>query len=697
MKLGLGIDTGGTYTDSAIIDFDSGKVLAKAKALTTRQDLSIGIANSIGNLGEIDFGKIKLASVSTTLATNSIVEGKGARACLLGIGYDKNTLYKYGLKDAFPIKEVRLVAGGHDILGKEIRPLDIQSLKRALLETQNSVDAYGISAYGGVRNPEHEIKARKMVEELTHHPVICGHELTSRLNSIRRAITVAFNARLIPVIRELLTAVKSVLHERGIDAPLMVVKGDGHIVSDTVAMERPIETILSGPAASIIGGSYLSGISTGIVVDMGGTTTDIAILRNGAPQVKADGATVGEWRTSIRAADIQTSGLGGDSHITLDRDDRITLSPRRVTPLALAAAHYPGVVDELKKLGAREWTTYMVQPTDFLIGMRNDNHQSLSEHERKILATLGDEPKSAFGLAMDLKLLHPALLNTTSLEEAGIIGRIGLTPTDILHAEGTYSVWNAEAARVAVGIYAEQLRMDLEEFIQFVRYKVTDKLSTEILSKLISEKTGDKASFDCEICSLLLDKILGKAMIPELNIETSIKPPIVAIGAPVKTYFPPVASQLGAQLVIPDHAEVANAIGAITGSIIEVVEVLIDPIYSPAGIECYTVHSPVEKVDFDDLESAAAYAEKTAKRLAEKRAIRSGAGQQMEIQIERADQIATAAEGHGKSDFLLASNVIATAIGKPDIFTESPPQSDEQRKKITETQRHGEKHGEEEN
>jgi N-methylhydantoinase A/oxoprolinase/acetone carboxylase beta subunit len=157
-------------------------------------------------------------------------------------------------------------------------------------------------------------------------------------------------------------------------------------------------------------------------------------------------------------------------------------------------------------------------------------------------------------------------------------------------------------------------------------------------------------------------------LIPELDLKTSIRPPIIAIGAPVGTYFPPVASQLGAQLVIPEHAEVANAIGAITGSIIETVEVLIDPIYSPAGIKCYTVHSPVEKVDFDDLNSAAAYAEEVAKRLAEERAIHAGAGQQIEIQIERSDQKATAAEGHRRSEFLLASYIKATAIGKPDIF-----------------------------
>ena len=105
MRLGLGVDTGGTYTDSVIINFDSGEVLAKAKALTTRQDLSIGIANSIDNLGKsvglfascsspLALSSVLLVSISTTLATNSIVEGKGARACLLGIGYDRKTLYK---------------------------------------------------------------------------------------------------------------------------------------------------------------------------------------------------------------------------------------------------------------------------------------------------------------------------------------------------------------------------------------------------------------------------------------------------------------------------------------------------------------------------------------------------------------------------------------------------------------------------
>jgi N-methylhydantoinase A/oxoprolinase/acetone carboxylase beta subunit len=121
--------------------------------------------------------------------------------------------------------------------------------------------------------------------------------------------------------------------------------------------------------------------------------------------------------------------------------------------------------------------------------------------------------------------------------------------------------------------------------------------------------------------------------------------------------------------VIPEHAEVANAVGAITGSIIESVEVLIDPIYSPAGIECYTIHSPVEKVDFDDLKSAIAYAENSAARLARKKANQAGAGQHIEIRIEKIDQTAKAAERYGGSDFLLASRIRATAIGKPDALS----------------------------
>jgi len=300
--------------------------------------------------------------------------------------------------------------------------------------------------------------------------------------------------------------------------------------------------------------------------------------------------------------------------------------------------------------------------------MKNTDHRTLSENERDIYIALEDGPVSAFALAMKLDLLHPALLNTARLEEIGIVGRIGLTPTDVLHAEGTYSVWNVEAARVATGIYAKHLGMGFKAFIDMVRNKVTERLSTEILSKFVSEEMGNAVVFDCKVCSLLLNKILGKNLMPELDLKMAVKMPIIAIGAPVRTYFPAVASRLGAELVVPEHAEVANAIGAITGSIIETVEILIDPIYTPAGIDHYAVHTPMEKADFGNLKDAVAYAKSMAEKLSREKAIRAGASQQIEIRVEKSDQIATAIEGYGESNFLLESRIKAVAISKPDIF-----------------------------
>ena len=171
MNLGLGVDTGGTYTDAVILDFDTGMVMRKAKALTTPYDLTIGIANSIAGLGDFQVEQIKLVSVSTTLATNAVVEGRGGQVCLLAIGYNPKLLDEFGLKNAKPIKIVRVINGGHDIMGEELAPLDFEEAKRVIEETKNQVDAYAVSAYGGVRNPTHEIQLRDLIFQLTDKPV----------------------------------------------------------------------------------------------------------------------------------------------------------------------------------------------------------------------------------------------------------------------------------------------------------------------------------------------------------------------------------------------------------------------------------------------------------------------------------------------------------------------------------------------
>jgi N-methylhydantoinase A/oxoprolinase/acetone carboxylase beta subunit len=309
MTVALGIDTGGTYTDAVLVDHASGEVLAGAKALTTRHDLSVGIGQAVAAAFDgqaMSPAEVDLVALSTTLATNAIVEGRGSPVCLLLIGYDPALIRQYGFERDLVTRDVVYLRGGHDGTGNEVEPLDEAAAREAILARRDEVEAFAVSGYFGVRNPAHELRVRALVEELTALPVTCGHELTTRLNAVRRATTTALNARLIPLLRELIATVRRTLDEQGITAPLMVVKGDGSLVRAEWAMQRPIETILSGPAASVVGAWHLAGRRDVWVVDVGGTTTDIAVLHDGRPRLNPEGAQVGEWRTMVEAVDVHT-------------------------------------------------------------------------------------------------------------------------------------------------------------------------------------------------------------------------------------------------------------------------------------------------------------------------------------------------------------------------------------------------------
>jgi N-methylhydantoinase A/oxoprolinase/acetone carboxylase beta subunit len=228
MTVALGIDTGGTYTDAVLVDHDSGAVLASAKALTTRRDLAIGIGEAVtaafaqngvrpaGREGAVVApADVDMVALSTTLATNAIVEGQGSPVCLLLIGYDPELIQKYGFERDLVTQDVVYLRGGHDGVGDEVAPLDEAAAREAILARREHVEAFAVSGYFGVRNPSHELRVRALVEELTRQPrgtqaapssgtqavpVTCGHELTTRLNAVRRATTAALNARLIPFV-----------------------------------------------------------------------------------------------------------------------------------------------------------------------------------------------------------------------------------------------------------------------------------------------------------------------------------------------------------------------------------------------------------------------------------------------------------------------------------------------------------------
>ena len=314
-NVNIGIDTGGTYTDAVVVDLKSRNVAATAKAITTHGDLSIGVNDALGQVidalgDEFPHSDIKLVSLSTTLATNALVEGRGSKIASILIGFHIGMVERTGIAETIPSATIIQVDGGHSHSGEEECALDEAALRSALESLRGNIDAVAIAALYSVRNPAHERRAQEIVAELLDCPVTLSCDLSDALNGPRRALTASLNARIVSRIVKLVDAVAVSLAKHDIAAPLMIVKGDGSLVSVDHVIEAPIETILSGPAASVIGARFLSQRKNFVVSDIGGTTTDIAIARDGWPRLNEEGSEVGGYRTLVQAIDMRTSGLG---------------------------------------------------------------------------------------------------------------------------------------------------------------------------------------------------------------------------------------------------------------------------------------------------------------------------------------------------------------------------------------------------
>ena len=268
--------------------------------------------------------------------------------CVVLVGFDETMVQRSGLSSAFPGLVVERIAGGHDHNGGEVAKLDVAALGEVVDKHGAAVEAFAVASQFAVRNPAHELAARDFITGKTSLPVTVSTELASALDAPRRALTAALNARLISRISLLIKAVQHAMTRFGIDAPLMMTKGDGSLArAETVAL-RPIETVLSGPAASLVGAATLSGLSDFILSDMGGTTTDLGVLENGRPQVNEQGADVGGWRTMVQAIDARTLGLGGDSEVAFDIKGAVTVGARRSVPVSLIASQFPLVIQQLE-------------------------------------------------------------------------------------------------------------------------------------------------------------------------------------------------------------------------------------------------------------------------------------------------------------------------------------------------------------
>lgn len=651
MSLILGIDTGGTYTDGVIIDPGSKTVLAKAKAFTTPADLSIGIRNCLNSLSISAANKIAFVSLSTTLATNAIVEGRGARVGLLMIGKPPEVMV--------PTEHWRLLQGKMDIKGYVKEDLDEAQILRAIEDFRHQVDAIAVSGYASVRNPSHESRVRDLVKKHLNIPVVCAHELTSSLGHDDRTITCVLNASLIPIINNLVLATRHSLAQMAISAPIMIVKGDGSLMNEAVAAERPIETVLSGPAASIIGGVYLTAEKDALILDMGGTTTDISQITNGRAKIRKTGATVGGWTSHIQAAEICTFGLGGDSYIRFTASGDLAIGPQKVQPLCVAAESAPHLLQEILEFRkSADYELFTEQEWDCFSLLKPDPDPDLSVQDLELFELLKSGPHSLFYLAHAMGK-DAEKLGLSRLVKRGILNRISLTPTDLLHVTGQYTCWDSKIARAVTELMAERLKIPLQQFMDDALAKVTDQLMRYSLESVAN---FDQISHGFEADSLahyLFQQSLPRSTSELLRTGFALQRPLIALGAPVQAWIPPLGERLHTRVIIPEHAEVANAIGAAVGDVMESVEVIIRPAKEHIG---YLVHAPWEQRHFDTLEEAKVYSIERARQAVADLIAISG-GREVEV-IDTLDDHFTEIFGNQKSTYV-ETIVRVTAIGSP--------------------------------
>ena len=669
MAVLLGVDTGGTYTDAVVLDTDATVVLGKAKSLTTRADLALGIGRAVDAAlagAGVAATEVAMVSLSTTLATNALVEGQGGRVALVFLGFDDGDARRAGLAEALRGDPLIALPGGHSHAGTETAPLDLAALEAAVRAAGPGIMGYAVAARFATRNPAHELAARDLIRRVTGQPVTCSHELSANLNGPKRALTAVLNARLIGMIDRLVTACESHLVRAGIAAPLMVVRGDGALISAAMVRERPIETILSGPAASIVGARWLTGAVDALVSDIGGTTTDVALLRGGLPEIDPDGARVGAFRTMVEAVAMRTTGLGGDSEVHLldGLDGGLALGPRRLVPVSLLAVDHGAMVHAALD---RALTAFAPGEHDGRFAIPMGAGEALPAREAAVLARL-TAPMPVAGLLQSR--LEGAALDR--LVARGLVMLAGVTPTDAAHGLGRLADWDGAASAKALDLLSrrrngrgERIAPDAAALAQ----RIVDQLTAQTVDCLLQAALAEDPVLAASGISpvtlaahpLLRAGLSGHRGVVQITARLGV--PVIGLGASAPSYYGAVGERLGCAMILPDHAGVANAIGAVVGQVVQKVTGLVT---SPAEGR-YAVHLPEGVTVHSDLNVALAAIEAALTATARARALRAGA----------ADTVVTVTREVGDAcvegrRMFVEARLTATASGRPRVAHPTP-------------------------
>ncbi len=664
----LGIDTGGTYTDAVIYKFNDGQadgtsgggaVIASAKSLTTKNDLCIGISTAVSALDPALLKLVGRVALSTTLATNACVEGRGGRCGLILIGGDQSVVTTRAAEFNLPqASNICFLDGRIDLDGNVAEPFD-ESAREKIAALTAEVPCVAISGMLSVRNPTHEYAARDIVAELGGSSVCSVDVAPAELNYLRRASTALLNARLLPIIDAFLDAVSRSLVKLGVSAPVSIVRSDGTLMSAEFAALRPVETLLSGPTASVIGALNLVGGKglDAVVADIGGTTTDIALVENGEPVKTGLGIDIGNWKTSVSSTYIDTYGLGGDSRVILDRYGMLALFDERVVPLCNLSARYPGVRDLLLALTESPYQG-ISRRCELLELVKMPPAGELSDRERRICELLTAGPLTLPAIAKGVGFeLFPTDLKM--LEVRGYVIRAGFTPTDAMHIAGLFCEFDTEASLLGARYFERNAGLAPHELAAAVLDMAAYKFYAGIV-RILARRYTDGAGEDFPPQPLLRAawERDGGAMFRPSFASGAV---LVAVGAPANIIAPKAAEKLGMRLVIPENAGVANAIGAAVATIKCERSVFIRPLYGDNGVEGYIVMGGGDSVTFEEYEGALAEAKRRAAELASEDARCRGVTGALEVTLCEEKHDTTGISDSGEVTVELGATVTATA------------------------------------
>lgn len=642
MKLGIGIDTGGTCTDAVIYRFEDGQILACAKTNTTKEDLSVGIREALAGLPRHLSEAAQVIALSTTLATNACVEGKGGRGKLIFFGVRPDNVRRSGAEYGLVMDDTLLFIDSKTRPdGQIVRQPDWADFEERIACELADCEAVGVvEMFAKKSGAPMEKRAREIIQKHFDIPVVCGHQLFAENNIVKRGASVLLNARLISIITGFTAAVKQALSELSLDVPFVIVRSDGTMMNEAFAREHPIETLLCGPVASVMGAMTLTDRQDAVIIDIGGTTTDIAFVKDGSPRTSENGVRIGGFDTFVKGLFVDTFGLGGDSGVLMDAERNLRLSGEKVMPVCMAASAYPSLKETLSEL-AKSRSLGITAKEGIYLGLRDIGERcSYSAEEKKIAQIFYHHPMT---LAEAGRQLGSSIYGRQieRLVREGILIRCGLTPTDAMHIRGDFSRFDREASVLAAQRYAQIRGESVEALCTEIYSAVEKKLYCNIVRILLQDA---HPAWTEDVPEALILDAYERAKAEEgedfskdfFDVRFAAKAPLIGVGAPTHVFLPAVAKLLRTEVLTPDYAPAANALGAIVGNVSARVVVEVQLNQTDGS---YTVFGRGQRYIRTDLEEAKALAKTLAEKLAREEAARRGAGGQIHVKTEEHEDI----------------------------------------------------------